>query len=98
MTMSYSRSLKGLHILPIQVPSRSSYQIKVSPYQHVSNRSVSALTERPRSPTIKKGDDHGAHDKATTVTVRSALNAGCIDYVRGWAWQQYLLNQRLEKK
>lgn len=30
--------------------------------------------------------------------VHSALSGGCMEYARGWAWQSYLLNQRLAKR
>jgi len=31
-----------------------------------------------------------------TVYVHSALDSGCMDYSRSWAWQQTLLNRRLD--
>lgn len=41
-------------------------------------------------PTGSTRDSH-----ASVVHVHSALENGCIDYVRGWAWQNVLLNRRL---
>jgi lipoyl(octanoyl) transferase len=37
----------------------------------------------------------GPRRASSTVHARSALDHGCIDYVRGWAWQHYILNRRL---
>jgi len=39
-----------------------------------------------------------APERRPVTLVYSALSEGCIDYTRGWAWQQYLLSRRLQQR
>ena len=47
-------------------------------------------------PTKRCCSSKGNTTKPPVVHVHSALASGCMDYTRSWAWQQTLLNRRLD--
>jgi lipoyl(octanoyl) transferase len=53
-------------------------------------RSLSAVAEDPSS-VSSLSDGH-------TTYAHSTLPHGCIDYARGWAWQQFILSRRLSHR
>ena len=60
--------------------------------------SISLTTSRSKSTAFddcsETYENHAPRDK-TSVCVRSSLSSGPIEYYRGWAWQQHLLDRRL---
>jgi len=63
----------------------------------VSIRHLNSLLSCPSAPPHRESPDFDPNC-SSKVTQRSALSSGCIDYVRGWAWQYLILNRRLMER
>ena len=65
-------------------------------WKYASGRKLHATAIRVRCCSSSKGNNDDGTAKPPVVHVHSALASGCMDYTRSWAWQQTLLNRRLD--
>jgi lipoate-protein ligase B len=66
---------------------------KRAPPSWNSNRSIRALfSSTVQATTISTDNDYSS---SSVVKIHSALDLGCIDYTKSWAWQHILLSRRL---
>ena len=67
--------------------------------QSISGRRLPTTIRCCSSNSTNNNNNNDTNDDPTkppVVHVHSALASGCMDYTRSWAWQQTLLNRRLD--